>query len=374
MANALLLGQASRLGDVQGVGVLADARAQGQNMAAQRQQMGQQNALFQQQQQDRQREMQMRQQEEQIAPLREDYARFMGLPDDNARNQAWQSGLAQHYGQDPNSDWRPAIQQLTQRPGFLPKELVGEVMKRHFAPKPQGLTNVAPGGVVFDQDARRPVYTAPRAPEADKAPPGYRLAAGGLEAIPGGPADPKNPLNANKGGNKTPLSAAGQKELFEADEVVSAAGSAVDILKSIITKDPETGLSQNDVAYEGGTAGLRSGVMGFVPGQYEGENASVDLGNKVTGQALQSLKVIFGGMPTEGERKILIELQGSLSQKASQREAIFKRAIEMAEKRLKFAQEKAKSLRAGTYFGSDSPMGNEQDVMDAADAILNGAP
>jgi hypothetical protein len=93
MANALLLGQASRLGDAQGVGVLADARAQGQNMAAQRQQMGQQNALFQQQQEDRQLG-------QELAPIENDISRFLTL-DEAGRENAWHSGFASHYGIDP---------------------------------------------------------------------------------------------------------------------------------------------------------------------------------------------------------------------------------------------------------------------------------
>lgn len=177
------------------------------------------------------------------------------------------------------------------------------------------------------------------------------------------------PPSAAKGA--APLSATAQKELFEADDVSNSAKNAIDILESIIAKDPKTKLSQNDQAFEGGTANLRRIGMSFVPGEYQGENASVDLQNKVTGQALENLKAIFGGMPTEGERKVLIEIQGSLNQKASQREAIFKRAIDLAKRRMSTAQDKAKRLREGTYFGAG--VATNQDggsVLDQADAIL----
>ena len=173
MANALLLGQASRLGDAQGVGVLADARAQGQNMAAQRQQMGQNNALFQQQQQDRQRQMAEQEKERQMQPLREDYARFMQLPDDNARTQAWQGGLAQHYGQDPNSDWKPVLAQVTQQPGFLPPELTAKMMEQHFAPKEQTRTGLEwfqnPDGTVDQAKFRMELQRKTAATEAGNA-------------------------------------------------------------------------------------------------------------------------------------------------------------------------------------------------------------
>ena len=179
------------------------------------------------------------------------------------------------------------------------------------------------------------------------------------------------PLGPKKGA--APLSATAQKELFEADDVANSAQNAIGILQSIIAKDPKTGKSQNDAAYEGGTANVRRIGMSFVPGSYEGESASVDLQNKVTGQALENLKAIFGGMPTEGERKILLDMQGSLNQKAPQREAIFKRAIELAKRRQAINQDKAKRLREGTYFGSG--VATNQDggsVLDQADAILRG--
>jgi hypothetical protein len=158
------------------------------------------------------------------------------------------------------------------------------------------------------------------------------------------------PVGPKKGA--APLSATAQKELFEADDVSNSAANAIGILKSIITPDEKTTKSQNDLAYGGGLGNLRTSAMGFVPGNYEGENASVDLKNKVTGQALENLKVIFGGMPTEGERKILLDMQGSLDQTPAQRKKIFERAITLAERRQALAPEKAKRLREGTYFGA----------------------
>jgi len=141
-------------------------------------------------------------QERRLQPLREDYAKFMQLPSDEARTQVWSGGLAQHYGQDPNSDWRPALAQLTQTPGFLPPPLVAKIMEQHFATPPkygtnlvpsqqngqpvllqpnlsggapnvvQGFTpppdknvNVAPGATVFDPNRNKAVYTAPQAPQ-----------------------------------------------------------------------------------------------------------------------------------------------------------------------------------------------------------------
>jgi|GEM_PF-2662857 len=162
-------------------------------------------------------------------------------------------------------------------------------------------------------------------------------------------------------GKGSALSATAQKELFEADDVINAGNSAVSILNSIIVKDPETGKSQNDIAYEGGFAGLRTAAMGYIPGQYAAEDASVDIKNKVTGQALDQLKTIFGAMPTEGERKVLLELQGSINLKSQQREAIYKRAIDLAKRRIEINMKKAKSLREGTYFNEGVSTALQED-------------
>ena len=105
----------------------------------------------------------------------------------------------------------------------------------------------------------------------------------------------------------------------------------------------------NEKAYDGWGAGGRAALMNNTL-QTEASRATVNLENVVQNQALQSLRSTFGGNPTEGERKILIEVQGSASQPRAVREDIYKRAAEMAEKRLRFNTQKAEALRAGNYY------------------------
>lgn len=171
------------------------------------------------------------------------------------------------------------------------------------------------------------------------------------------------------------MSATTQKELFEAEDIIESGQNAVDILNSILAIDPTTKKSQNDLAYEGGFPETRLAISKILPGSTESTDASVDLKNKVQGQALESLRAIFGGMPTEGERKILIELQGSLDMTAAQRAQIFKRAISFAEKRIAFNRKKADQLRKGEYFSEQAaPTEIDQSIFDQADAIINGNP
>lgn len=138
-----------------------------------------------------------------------------------------------------------------------------------------------------------------------------------------------------------PMSATMQKELFEADDIVQSSQNVIDILKNA--------KATNKGAYSGFGAKTRAVIRSNLPGQSPGADATIDLDNMMTGQALESLKSVFGGMPTEGERKVLLEMQASSDKTPAQREAIMDRAISASEKRLKFNSSKAQSLRDGSY-------------------------
>lgn len=185
-------------------------------------------------------------------------------------------------------------------------------------------------------------FINPKSPGA--APSGYMPApgGGGLVAIPGGPFDPANPLNSRKV-NGAPMNATIQKEIFETDEGIQAGQSVVNSLN--------TALELNQKAYDGPFADQRSYASSLLGD--EAGKATQDLKNVVTAQALDSLKAVFGGMPTEGERKILLEIQGSVDQPKAVREAIYRRAQAAADRRIKINQQKSTALRSGTYFGEE---------------------
>ncbi len=164
---------------------------------------------------------------------------------------------------------------------------------------------------------------------------------------------PKTPVPASAPRpGKTPLSATAQKELFEADDLINASRNA----KALLTK----ALEFNDAAYSGPTAKSRMVASRLTPNALmtkdaiAGADAATELDNIMTGQALESLKAIFGGMPTEGERKILLDIQASLDKTPKQRKDIIDRAIQLADRRLQANMNKAKALREGTFF-SDQP-------------------
>lgn len=142
------------------------------------------------------------------------------------------------------------------------------------------------------------------------------------------------------------LSATAQKELFEADDTVQAAQN----VKAILGEAAKI----NDEAYSGYMAKPRAYLRSNLPFESKGADATIQLDNMMTGQALESLKLIFGGMPTEGERKILLEMQASADKTPGQRKDIINRAMKAAERREASSVNKAKALRAGTYF-SENP-------------------
>lgn len=152
----------------------------------------------------------------------------------------------------------------------------------------------------------------------------------------------KAPMTStNKGG----MSATAQKELFEVNDSISSATNGIANLRDA--------LKYSAKAYDGVGASQRAAVVGNFKDSEEA-TATAMLNNIVTGNALEMLKATFGGAPTEGERAILLQLQGSANLPRAQREAIYNRAIQMAERRLQANQAKAEGIRNGGFFKSST--------------------
>lgn len=157
--------------------------------------------------------------------------------------------------------------------------------------------------------------------------------------------------------DQSPLTATDKKAILEADDMVAANQAAITAL--------DQALAINDQANQGFGASAR-GVVGnalpdwMVPDSVsskESAAATADYDNLVVGQALQSLKSIFGAAPTEGERKILLDMQGSSSLPINVRRGILERAKALAERRLEFNRQRAEGLRGGSFYqpGAGSP-------------------
>ena len=145
-------------------------------------------------------------------------------------------------------------------------------------------------------------------------------------------------------GANRPMSATAQRELFDADENVLATESGINMLDQAIKLSP--------VAYEGVGASQRATAATILPDSFEpeGTKETLEFDLLLKQQVLPQLKSIFGSAPTEGERAVLLELQGSSSLPRATREAVLKRARQMANQRLQFNKQKAQKLREGSYF------------------------
>lgn len=155
-----------------------------------------------------------------------------------------------------------------------------------------------------------------------------------------------------------------QKELFEAEDMVSANRSVISSLNQAKALSSQ--------AY-GGPAASARGYTGSLIG-LEGGQKTQELENLITTQALESLRAVFGGNPTEGERKILLDVAGSVGKTDAVRQAIYDRAIEAANRRLASNEAKARALRTGEYFqpGYSPPRG--QSIPQGAIDMLRSNP
>lgn len=154
-----------------------------------------------------------------------------------------------------------------------------------------------------------------------------------------------------------PMNSTIQKELFEAEDAVAAGGYVMSALDSAI--------NLNKSAADGAWAGQRATLGANIPdiGIFNGDQtdqSTIQYQNIVNELALNQLKTIFGAAPTEGERKILLEIQGSVEQPRAVREQILQRAKQMAERRIAEAQAKAAGLRSGQYFQPGYSGGQQQ--------------
>jgi hypothetical protein len=144
-------------------------------------------------------------------------------------------------------------------------------------------------------------------------------------------------------GKRPTLTATDRKAILEADEMASDGQNVISTLDHL--------LEINDEIYSGITAPGRATFMSAL-----GDDAAtktVAAQNEITGMALEQLKAIFGGMPTEGERAILIEIQGSVNLRPEARKRIWEKAKRLAQIRVNFYKQRAEELRNGDFYGPD---------------------
>lgn len=153
------------------------------------------------------------------------------------------------------------------------------------------------------------------------------------------------------------LSATEQKELFDATDLLNASASAKSGLlqaKNILKNSPEGSEPYTGFAADTRAAISRVPVVGDILADKERGASTTEYTTLVTEQALNNLKAIFGGMPTEGERQILMQIQALATYTPQEQERIIDNAIAAADKRMQFNQQKLGAIQTGDYSGLGS--------------------
>ena len=138
-----------------------------------------------------------------------------------------------------------------------------------------------------------------------------------------------------------PISATEQKEMYETEDLITNGLGSVKTL--------EEALTLNKQAYEGSLTGWRKTLGQLFSSDDPRYVATENFDNLVMTGALQSLKAIFGGNPTEGERKILLDLQAVSAKPRPVREEILRRALQGAKSRIARETQKLERIKGGGY-------------------------
>lgn len=140
------------------------------------------------------------------------------------------------------------------------------------------------------------------------------------------------------------LGATAQKQILESEEVLANTATTKKFL--------DTALSLNDKAFSGMLANERAWAMSQFPKfmQPDGTMETREMGRVMMQQVLANLKSTFGAAPTEGERKILIDVEAAINATPEERKGVIERAKQLLESREKLHTRMLNDLRGGTMF------------------------
>lgn len=252
-----------------------------------------------------------------------------------------------------NDPQKIALAAAVERDPSLMDTIVGKQAESAF-PKDQFYT-LAPGAQRRDAN-NNIIADNPRAPLAPQRVQNVTTNDGIFVQNPDGSLGPR--VGDRPQPRPQPQSWSEKEAILESDKAVEAGSASVSAL--------ERALTLNDKALSGATAGARAWIdRNLYPGDFGGE-ATTEFTNLVQGQALQSMKAIFGANPTEGERKALLDLNASVDKNPEERKVILNNAIAMAKARIARETDRGKAMRGGTYFsqglpqpGGDQPGGDQ---------------
>lgn len=129
--------------------------------------------------------------------------------------------------------------------------------------------------------------------------------------------------------------------LTDAEQVIATGEQAI--------RDFTRALELNPTAYSGALATTRKVIASATSSSDPAYLATEEFANLTTQNALNALKTTFGGNPTEGERKILLEVQGSIGLPPPARERILRRALGVAQRVVERNKAMIPKIQGGYY-------------------------
>lgn len=166
------------------------------------------------------------------------------------------------------------------------------------------------------------------------------------------------------------LEANERTKLFELQEQIDADVGVGNSLKRLD--------ELSDKAYSGLGASFRGTAASRLPGGASNQraNATVLSENITIELALKQLKSTFGAAPTEGERKILMDLQASVDKSPVQKKQIIAAAMRAVAERVRYRKKQQEAIRTGSYAipkgDSSSSSSNKTPAKNNASASIIG--
>jgi hypothetical protein len=146
----------------------------------------------------------------------------------------------------------------------------------------------------------------------------------------------------NQKGQQTKLTGPELKMKVEAEDLIASSKQSLADLKQAYALNP------NSLA--GGWLDKGQQFLGEAAGSKDPTIVNTRILNNLLGsQGLAKLKATFGGAPTEGERAILMELEGIGSKTKEERGAIIKRAYRVLQDRVAREQARLDQITSGAY-------------------------
>ena len=144
-----------------------------------------------------------------------------------------------------------------------------------------------------------------------------------------------------------PLGAKEQDILNNSQQVVEAAAQTAEQL--------QRAFQLNDQAYSGGMPKVRMAMGRLIGSDDPAYVASEELDNLMGRLALSQLKSTFPGAISDGERKVLTELQGSMSLPRAVRDRIYRNAIPVLQNVIQRNSNRINQIKGGYYSTRDVP-------------------